>query len=99
MHGRLNSLLFPGVISYNLPHVRVGFGNDPLQTPGEQTVKYCRKFLYLNFRYCTPSCMVASPVAACVVHFIIQYFSHTGQFNLLSVTHVKHVIFICTFQF
>jgi len=49
MHGRLNSLLFPGVISYNLPHVRVGVGNDLLQTPGEQIVKYCRKFLSTNF--------------------------------------------------
>jgi hypothetical protein len=37
MHGRLNGLLFPDVIYYNLPHVRVGVGND-LQMPGEQTV-------------------------------------------------------------
>jgi len=71
MHGRLNSLLFPGVISYNFPHVRVGVGIGLLQTPGEQTVKYCRKFLSINFQYWTTSCMDASPVAACVVHFII----------------------------
>ena len=70
MYGRLNGLLFPDVIYCNLPHVRVGVGND-LQTPGEQIVKYCRKFLSINFRYCTTSCIVASPIAACVVHFII----------------------------
>jgi hypothetical protein len=49
MHGRLNGLLFTDVIYYNLQHVRVGVGNDLLQTPGEQNVKYCRKFLSINF--------------------------------------------------
>jgi hypothetical protein len=49
MHGRINSLLFTDVVYYNLPHVRVGVGNDLPQTPGEQNVKYYRKFLSINF--------------------------------------------------
>jgi hypothetical protein len=49
MHGRLNGLLFTDVIYRNLPHVRVGAGNDLPQTPGEQNVKYCRKFLSIHF--------------------------------------------------
>jgi hypothetical protein len=53
MHGRLNSHLFPDVIYYNLPYVRVGVGNDLLQTPGEENVQYYRKFLSIYFQYCT----------------------------------------------
>jgi len=71
MHGRLNGFLFPDVIYYNLPYVRVGVGDDLLQTPSGQIVKYCRKFSFIKFQYCTTSCVVASPITAYVVHFII----------------------------